>query len=70
MTERDLAGREIRTMTQSVTIGTNEFFWDGTDASGGQLPNGIFLYRLDIPGQTPFGDASRVNLTGRIMLAR
>ncbi len=66
----DITGREIRTFSQPVAIGTNEFLWDGTNGDGTRLANGIYLYRLDIPGQVPFADATKSNLTGRIMVAR
>lgn len=29
-------------------IGTNELIWDGTTANGNILPNGIYIYRLDL----------------------
>ena len=31
--------------------GTNTFYWDGTDSGGRQVPNGVYLYRLEAGGE-------------------
>lgn len=43
---RNLRGQLVRTIRQAVLIGENNFVWDGTDQGGGQLPNGLYLFRL------------------------
>ncbi len=45
-------GQHLRTFTiddvQQFTMGINELMWDGRDASGGFLPRGFYVYRLQV----------------------
>lgn len=47
-----LEGQRIRTFDiesiQQFNIGTNELIWSGRDASGGFLPRGMYVYRLQL----------------------
>ncbi|WP_460635327.1 putative type IX secretion system sortase PorU2 [Larkinella harenae] len=43
---RNLNGHLVRTMHQTLRIGENGFYWDGTDQGGVALPNGLYLYRF------------------------
>ncbi len=43
----DLTGREVRTVcASSLQRGAYSFFWDGTDAQGRRVPEGVYLVRL------------------------
>ncbi len=50
---------------QQFYIGTNELIWDGSDATGKVLSNGVYLYRLRIKA----GELDSVN-TGRLVWLR
>jgi len=42
-----LSGRLVRRIdNQDCQLGFNQIAWDGTDAQGVRLPNGVYLYRL------------------------
>lgn len=42
-------GRELRHLSShQITVGTNEIIWDGTHDSGYPLPNGLYLYRIQV----------------------
>ena len=42
-------GRKVRTLVQTNQgSGTQSISWDGRDDTGGQLPSGIYLYRLQV----------------------
>ncbi|MBN2289245.1 MAG: T9SS type A sorting domain-containing protein [Candidatus Glassbacteria bacterium] len=48
----DLRGRRLRTLVdETKKPGGYTFFWDGTDRQGADLPNGIYLYRLEAGGR-------------------
>jgi hypothetical protein len=43
----DMLGREVTRLSDgSATEGTFQYSWDGRDASGRQVPSGVYLYRL------------------------
>ncbi len=43
----DLGGREVSSITTPLLgAGTHELRWDGEDAAGRTLPNGVYFYRL------------------------
>jgi hypothetical protein len=50
---------------QKFYIGTNEIFWNGTDATGKTLTNGVYIYRLRIKTE----ETDSVN-TGKIVWLR
>jgi len=41
-----VAGRLLKTLHASVPVGYNEIFWDGVDASGDVLANGVYFYKI------------------------
>jgi flagellar hook assembly protein FlgD len=42
-----ISGRLVRRIeNQDCQLGYNQVSWDGADAQGVRLPNGIYLYRL------------------------
>ncbi|RRB00891.1 putative type IX secretion system sortase PorU2 [Larkinella rosea] len=43
---RNLNGQLVRTLRQSLRIGENGFYWDGSDQGGVALPNGLYVFRL------------------------
>lgn len=63
-----LQGQRIRKFTQDdarFVIGTNELIWNGLDASGGYLPQGLYTYQIQINT----GSLSEV-VQGKIALIR
>ncbi|HWQ81221.1 MAG TPA: C25 family cysteine peptidase [Ignavibacteria bacterium] len=45
-----VAGRVIQTINANLSIGYNQIFWDGRDADGDYIANGVYLYKLIIEG--------------------
>jgi flagellar hook assembly protein FlgD len=45
-----VAGRLIKTIDTPLNIGYNQIFWDGRDADGDYIANGVYLYKLIIEG--------------------
>lgn len=66
----DLAGREIRSVLINSVIGTNEFVWDGSNASGAPVAGGTYLYHLDLPGYSAYEVDAKKKLTGKLVLIR
>jgi hypothetical protein len=54
-----IGGRTIKTLTQSGrSIGYNQLYWDGRDADGSLLANGVYFYKISVKG--PSGEASKI----------
>lgn len=52
----DFAMRRVRRLTATATAaGRQEVAWDGTDAGGLRLPNGVYHYVVDAGGQKAWG---------------
>jgi hypothetical protein len=47
-----VAGRLIKTIETPLNIGYNQVFWDGRDADGDYIANGVYLYKLIIEGNS------------------
>jgi flagellar hook assembly protein FlgD len=45
-----VAGRVIKTINVNLSIGYNQIYWDGKDADGDYIANGVYLYKLIIDG--------------------
>ncbi|MFQ6093947.1 MAG: FlgD immunoglobulin-like domain containing protein, partial [bacterium] len=44
----NLLGQEVRTLVDEVKeAGYYTVAWDGRDGAGGQMPSGIYFYRLE-----------------------
>ena len=41
-----VAGRLIKTITSAAKVGYNEIPWNGDDAFGDELANGVYFYRI------------------------
>ena len=51
----DLLGREVaRLLEGDVQVGDYQRVWDGRDASGRELPAGLFIARMVTPGYAKF----------------
>ena len=47
-----MSGRLVRRIeNQDCQLGYNQVSWDGADAQGVRLPNGVYLYRLSAPSR-------------------
>jgi len=43
----DITGRKVKTLvSQTLSAGYKQVSWDGTYENGGNVPSGIYLYRL------------------------
>jgi len=47
-----VAGRLIKTIDAPLNIGYNQISWDGRDADGDYIANGVYLYKLIIEGNS------------------
>jgi hypothetical protein len=47
-----VAGRLIKTIETPLNIGYNQIFWDGRDADGDYIANGVYFYKLIIEGNS------------------
>ncbi|MBI3221322.1 MAG: hypothetical protein HYZ44_17560 [Bacteroidetes bacterium] len=54
-----------RADVSTFIIGTNELIWNGTDASGSSMPNGVYVYRLNL-----VANGKSATQTGRLILAK
>ena len=55
LTVHDPAGRLVTTVAEGhCTAGEREMKWDGSNATGQQLPSGVYFARLIAPGGTAF----------------
>ncbi len=52
---RDYGMNRIREITKDVTAGDHEAVWDGLDASGRMVANGVVFYQVKGPGLTANG---------------
>lgn len=49
----DLSGRQVtQLVSEMLPAGSHSFTWNGLSASGAPLPSGVYLARLDTPGQS------------------
>ncbi|MDO9391301.1 MAG: type IX secretion system sortase PorU [bacterium] len=54
-----IGGRMIKTLTQSGrSFGYNQIYWDGRDADGDLLANGVYFYKVSVKGAA--GEASKI----------
>lgn len=64
-----LDGRVIKEYTRNdisrFIIGTNELIWNGNDTSGSEMPNGVYVYRLNV-----IANGKTATQTGRLVLAK
>lgn len=67
-----LSGRRVRSIPDRLCgFGYNEIFWDGADATGKPLPNGVYLYRLEARTiENTIGQGSITALTDRFIIHR
>lgn len=52
LTIADIRGAIVHTMKGNVSIGRNTIAWNGRNAEGTSMPPGVYVYRLDITGDT------------------
>ena len=54
-----IGGRMIKTLEQGGrSFGYNQIYWDGRDADGSALANGVYFYKISVSGQS--GEASQM----------
>jgi len=52
LTIADIRGSIVHAMKGNVSIGRNTIAWNGRNAEGTPMPPGVYVYRLDITGDT------------------
>jgi hypothetical protein len=68
-----VSGRLIRTLTSFGSLGQVQIPWDGLDAEGDRLSNGVYLYRVHVNPRDPDGSSSarqKATGEGRIVIVR
>jgi hypothetical protein len=64
-----LAGRRIKTVRQQFAAGGTKILqWDGRDAAGDELANGVYLYVLR--GNWPENGGHDAKQTGKLVIMR
>jgi flagellar hook assembly protein FlgD len=64
-----VGGRRIRRLDDYIgTAGANEVYWNGLDAEGDELANGVYLYRIYAVSDEYHGDKAEV--IGRAVIMR
>lgn len=54
-----IGGRMIKTLAQSSrSFGYNQIYWDGRDADGSVLANGVYFYKIAVKGSS--GEVSKI----------
>jgi flagellar hook assembly protein FlgD len=64
-----LSGRLIRTLEGVGNSGFNQLDWDGLDADGDQLANGVYLYKI-LATQRLGGEALHAEEIGKLVVQR
>jgi len=54
-----------RAQVENFIIGTNEFSWPAVDSAGNEMPNGIYIFRMNVTV-----NAKTVSQKGRLVLAK
>lgn len=66
-----ISGRLVRSLPrQACGFGYNQIEWDGRDAFGNPLPNGIYLYKLDAQSSEADGVGFRASHRDRLLVLR
>jgi hypothetical protein len=69
-----ISGRLVRVLSdEDCNLGYNRISWDGTDRSGVELPNGIYIYRIDAQASETGSGANRESghqLTDKFIVKR
>jgi flagellar hook assembly protein FlgD len=47
----DVAGRKLREITRTCSVGFHEMTWDGSDDDGNAMKSGVYYVRARVPGQ-------------------
>ncbi len=61
----DLEGRRIRSLSTTLSLGAAEVEWDGRGDAGEVLPNGVYVYRLEVSDPSVQGASG---LQGTVMM--
>ncbi len=54
-----------RSQVENFIIGTNDFSWTAVDSAGNKMPNGIYIFRMNVTA-----NGKSVSQKGRLVLAR
>jgi flagellar hook assembly protein FlgD len=70
-----VAGRLIRTLRPGILpAGYNQVYWDGKDADGDGLANGVYLYKITAKAAKPGSSGTASEITakefGRLVVMR
>ena len=64
-----VSGRLVRRLPGfSYPAGFGAYFWDGLDAEGRPLPNGVYIYRLSAESEDAWLPNARTAVTGKFIV--